>query len=100
MAVFSPWGGKKREVVSTDSDFALTQEILRTELIRSKALIGTAAFLAVLLCNVYLVAPDAVGRVWMGDLKPAYLYSVLVPFILFELWMHGVISRLLALNQD
>src|SRR6478736_2601272 len=37
-----PWGGRKREGVS-DFDCALTQEILRTELIRIKGLIGTVA---------------------------------------------------------
>ena len=29
------------------------------------------------------------SRVWHGNLKPQYLYSVIVPFILFELWVHG-----------
>jgi adenylate cyclase len=100
MILLTPWGGTKREAVSTDFDFALTQEILRTELIRIKALIGTAALLAVMICTVYLAAPEAVGRVWMGHLKPVHLFSILAPFILFELWVHGVISRHLELNQD
>jgi len=100
MAVFLPWGGKKREAVPTDFQYALTQEILRTELIRIKALIGTAAFLAAVLWTVYIFAPEAVSRVWMGHLKPAYLYAILVPFILFELWVHAVIKRHLDLNQD
>src|SRR5581483_6454185 len=100
MVVFTPWGSKKRQSVSADFDHALTQGILRTELIRTKALIGTAAFLAALLCIIYFVAPETVSRVWMGHLKPAYLYSVLVPFILFELWVHAVISRHLKLHYD
>ncbi|MBI5323489.1 adenylate/guanylate cyclase domain-containing protein [Bradyrhizobium sp.] len=100
MVLLTPWGGRKREAVSSDFDAALTQEILRTELIRIKALIGTAALLGAILWTVYLVAPEAVGRVWMGHLKPVYLYSILVPFILFELWVHAVISRHLALNRD
>jgi adenylate cyclase len=100
MVVFSPWGGRKREAVNADFDHALTQEILRTELIRIKALIGTAALLGSILCIVYFVAPETVSRVWMGHLKPQYLYSILIPFILFELWVHGVISRHLKLNQD
>jgi adenylate cyclase len=100
MAQWLPWGGKKRAAVSADFDQALTQEILRTELIRIKALIATAAFLAAVLWIVYLLAPEAVGRIWMGHLKPAYLYSILVPFILFELWVHGVIKRHLELNYD
>src|SRR5215475_13823664 len=100
MALLLPWRGEKRVSAPSDFDFALTREILRTELLRIKALIGTAAFLAVLICTVYFVAPEAMGRVWMGHLKPIYLFSILVPFILFELWVHGVISRHLELNQD
>jgi adenylate cyclase len=100
MALVLPWRVGKRETVSADFDHALTQEILRTELIRIKALIGTAAFLGGLLCIIYIVAPETVSRVWMGHLKPAYLYSVLVPFILFELWVHAVISRHLNLHHD
>ncbi len=95
-----PWTVAKREAVSSDFDRALTQEILRTELIRIKALIGTAVFLGAILCTIYLVAPEAVGRVWMGHLKPQYLYSILIPFILFELWVHAMISRHLRLGHD
>jgi len=94
-----PWGGRKREVVS-DFDHALTQEILRTELIRIKALIGTAALLAVALWSFYFFEPQVIERLWRGGLKPSYLYSLIVPFILFELWVHGVISRHIQLNRD
>jgi len=100
MPVFMPWGGRKREAASADFDFALTQEILRTELIRIKALIATAASLGVIIWTIYIVAPDTVSRIWMGHLKPVYLYSVLVPFILFELWVHAVISRHIDLHHD
>ena len=97
MAVLLPWRGEKRVSVSADFDHALTQEILRTELIRIKALIGTAALLGVALCIVYIFNPGALNRVWMGQLKPAYLYSILVPFILFELWVHAMIKRHLGI---
>ena len=60
MAVFLPWGGKKREAVPTDFQYALTQEILRTELIRIKALIGTAAFLAAGL-SLFLASPFVIA---------------------------------------
>lgn len=100
MVLLTPWGGRKREAVGADFDQALTQEILRTELIRIKALIGTAALLGAILWTIYLAAPETVSRVWMGHLKPQYLYSILVPFILFELWVHAVISRHLKLNYD
>lgn len=100
MALVLPWRVGTRESVSADFDHALTQEILRTELVRIKALIGTAALLGAMLCTVYLVEPQALNRVWMGHLKPAYLYSILVPFILFELWVHAMIKRHLNLKHD
>jgi adenylate cyclase len=71
-----------------------------TELLRIKALIGTTALIAVILLAVYLLAPEAVSRVWHGNLKPIYLYAMIVPFVLFELWIHGVISRHLAQDRD
>src|SRR6185369_630282 len=100
MALVLPWRGGKRETVSADFDRALTQEILRAELIRIKALIGTAALLGVAIWIVFILEPQALNRVWMGHLKPAYLYSILVPFILFELWVHAMIKRHLDLGHD
>jgi adenylate cyclase len=100
MAGFLGWRRAKQSEVSPEFHHAMTQEILRSELIRIKALIGTATLLAILLWTVYFLAPDAVSAVWHGNLKPSYLYSILVPFILFELWVHGVISRHLAMNKD
>ena len=98
------WSWQKKEsgrsVVSTDFQRALTQQILRTELIRIKALIGTTSLLAIILWTVYLLAPEAVSRIWHGNLRPAYLYAIIVPFILFELWVHAVISRHLRLDRD
>src|SRR5690348_616687 len=100
MILLTPWGGTKREALASDFDHALSQEILRTELIRIKALIGTAALLAVALCTFYFFEPQVLEQLWRGGLKPSYLYSILVPFILFELWVHWVISRHIQLNQD
>jgi adenylate cyclase len=90
----------QRSEMSPEFQHALTQEVLRTELIRIKTLIGTTALLGGILLAVYLFAPEAVSKVWHGNLKPSYLYSVMVPFILFELWVHGVVSRHLKLHQD
>jgi adenylate cyclase len=90
----------RRSEVSPEFHQAMTQEILRTELIRIKALIGTTALLGGILLTVYLFAPEAVSRVWHGNLKPSYLFSIMVPFILFELWVHGAVTRHLKLHQD
>ena len=100
MAGLWGWRRKSRTAVSSEFEHALTQEVLRTELIRIKALIGTTAVLAVILWSVYILEPQAVNRVWHGGLKPSYLYSIMVPFILFEFWVHGVIARHLQMNRD
>src|SRR6266850_933807 len=97
------WSKKKDgqgSAVSADFQHALMQEVLRTELLRIKALIATTALLVVILLAVYFLAPEAVSRVWHGNLRPAYLYAIIVPFILFELWVHGVISRHLQRGRD
>jgi adenylate cyclase len=97
------WGKKKdgqEPAVSADFQRALTQEVMTTELLRIKALIATTALLAVILWTVYFFAPEAVSRVWHGNLKPSYLYSIIVPFILFELWVHGAITRHMRQGRD
>jgi adenylate cyclase len=92
--------GEQRSAVSADFEHALTQEVLRTELARIKALIATTSLLVAILWTVYILEPDAVNHIWRGRLRPAYLYLILIPFILFELWVHAVIKRQLKLNRD
>jgi adenylate cyclase len=97
------WGkGKSEQEPAMSADFqrALTQEVMTTELLRIKALIATTALLAVILSTVYFIAPEVVSRVWHGNLKPSYLYSIIVPFILFELWVHGAITRHMRQGRD
>ncbi|HZC95934.1 MAG TPA: adenylate/guanylate cyclase domain-containing protein [Bradyrhizobium sp.] len=95
------WDNKEaRPTVSADFQHALMQQVLRTELIRVKALIGTAAFLTVMLLILYTVDPYAVEHLWHGRLNPAALFKILIPFILFELWIHSSISRHLRLDRD
>lgn len=97
------WGKKTKEQdtgVSADFRRALTQEVMATELLRIKALIGTTALLAIILWMVYFFAPEKISQVWHGNLKPHYLYSIIVPFILFELWVHGAITRHMREGRD
>jgi len=98
------WFGQGKTIegsaVSAGFQHALTQEVLRTELIRVKALIGTAAVLGLLLLTIHTIDPYAVEHLWHGRLKPTDLYLILVPFILFELWVHMVIGRHLKLGRD
>ena len=61
--------------VSADFQRALTQEVMRTELIRIKALIGTtAAARGHCLDHLLHSRPMRSSIVWHGSLKPHYLY--------------------------
>ena len=73
MACF--WRGNAREqrsALSADFEHALTQEVLRTELVRIKALIATTSLLTVILWTVYILEPDAVNHIWRGRLRPRH----------------------------
>jgi adenylate cyclase len=92
--------GKQRPAVSVDFDHALGREVMRTELVRVKALIITASVLVLIIWAIHIFDPEVVQRVWHSRVNPAYLYAILIAFILFELWVHGVISRNLKLDRD
>ncbi|MBT1511791.1 adenylate/guanylate cyclase domain-containing protein [Bradyrhizobium sp. SRL28] len=97
------WGkGKNDQDTGVSADFqrALMQEVMKTELLRIKALIGTMILLFAIIWTVYFLAPEKVNQLWHGNLKPHYLYSVIVPFILFELWVHGSITRHMRQGRD
>ncbi len=95
------WTGKAdRAAVSDDFRKTLTREILKTELIRIKALIVTTSALTLVLWAFYIIAPEQLNQLWHGKLKPAYLYIILVPFILFELFVHAMIKRQIKLDTD
>ncbi|MET3839266.1 adenylate/guanylate cyclase domain-containing protein [Bradyrhizobium sp. OAE829] len=99
--MFGFWGNtSEKPVVSADFQRALTQQILRTELIRIKALIGTTVLIGVLILIVHALDPDAIQKLWHGRFDPSELFIVLVPFVLFELWVHSVITRHLGKDQD
>ncbi|MGE9007335.1 adenylate/guanylate cyclase domain-containing protein [Leptospira interrogans] len=99
--MFGFWGNtSEKPVVSADFQRALTQQILRTELIRIKALIGTTVLIGVLILIVHALDPNAIQKLWHGRFDPSELFIVLVPFVLFELWVHAVITRHLGKDQD
>jgi len=79
-------GGGQGPAISADFQHALMQQVLRTELIRVKALVGTSVVLTVMLLGLYYFDPYAVNHLWHGSLKPTYIFAILVPFMLFELW--------------
>jgi adenylate cyclase len=73
---------------------------MSTELLRIKALIATAVLLSIIVWTVYFIVPEKVSQVWHGNLKPQYLYSIILPFILFEWWVHGAITRYMNRGRD
>src|ERR1700712_5439067 len=80
------WSNKgERPTVSPDFQRALTQQILRTELIRIKALIGTTTLFASLILVIHFLDPGAVQHLWHGKLNPSDLFKILLPFILYEI---------------
>ncbi|MGO4715159.1 adenylate/guanylate cyclase domain-containing protein [Bradyrhizobium sp. 2TAF24] len=100
--MWSRWrkGGADQPVVSPEFRQELTRQILKTELIRIKALIVTTTVLAAALWCMYTYALDHVQLIWRGRLKPDYLYLILGPFIAYELVLHAVIKRRLGLDRD
>jgi adenylate cyclase len=90
----------ERSAVSAEFQHALMQQVMRTELIRVKALIGTTAVLVAVILILHAIDPYAVEHLWHGKLKPTDLYTILIPFILFELWVHISISRHLKQDRD
>jgi adenylate cyclase len=86
--------------MSAGFDHALMREVLRTELVRIKALIATTVILVVVILAAHILEPEAVSQLWRGRWRPVYLYVLLVPFILFELWVHTVIVGYLKLDRD
>ncbi|CAN5376665.1 adenylate/guanylate cyclase domain-containing protein [soil metagenome] len=101
MGWLESWRGKAdRAAFSDDFRRVLTREILKTELVRIKALIVTTTTLTLVLWVFYFLAPEQVNQLWHGKLKPAYLYIILVPFILFELFIHAMVKRQITLDRD
>jgi adenylate cyclase len=97
---WSRTSGGERPSVSADFRHELSREILKTELVRIKALIVTTSAIATVLWMVYILAPEQLNHLWHGRLKPAYLYVILVPFIVFEVFVHAMVKRQLALDRD
>jgi adenylate cyclase len=93
-------GGEQRAAVSAGFEHALTREVLRTELVRVKALIATALVFFVVLWAVDLLRPEGLDHIWRGRFRPAYLSLILIPFVLFELSVHALIRRNLRLDHD
>jgi adenylate cyclase len=86
--------------MAADFERELTREVLRTELLRVRALVLTGCVMILFLTAIYLTDPTVVNRVWRGTLGLTEVYGLLIGFILFELWVHSQIRRNLKLDRD
>ena len=92
--------GEQQPTVSADFSHALTREILRTELLRIRAILVTLAVLLTILLVAYAIWPQAIERIWRGQLPILPLAAILVPFVLFELSVLRVLNTRLQEGGD
>src|SRR3979490_2182747 len=97
------WGGKQAgqgPAVSADFAHALTREILSTELLRVKVILGTLTLLLAALVGSYAISPDVIERIWHGHLPILPLAAAFVPFVLFELSVLRLLKARLKQGRD
>lgn len=92
--------GVTRPAVSAEFEHMLMREVLRTEQVRVKALIATVTLLAAAVWAVDVLQPEALNRIWHGNLRASHLLFILFPFILFELWILAALKRFQKLDRD
>jgi adenylate cyclase len=92
--------GGSHERVSKEFDHLLMREVMRSELVRIRTLIGVTAVIAVIVAVVHIFVPEVVQRIWRGGVSPNAIYPILIGFILLELWIYRAISHHLELDRD
>ena len=100
MVSFASRKTRLHAAMSEDFERELTREVLRTELIRVRALIVTGCVLLLFVSMMYMVDPAVMNRVWQGVEGFVEIYGILFGFILFEIWVHSQIRRNLKLDRD
>lgn len=100
MVRFASRKSRQHAVLSEEFERELTREVLRTELLRVRALVMTGCVMMIFLTAIYLVDPAVVNRVWRGTEGLAEVYGLLIGFILFEVWVHTQIRKNLRLDRD
>ncbi|WP_024519260.1 adenylate/guanylate cyclase domain-containing protein [Bradyrhizobium sp. Tv2a-2] len=87
------------EAASKEFEHMLMREVMRTELVRVRAVIAVAIGIIVVAGTVHILYPELVERVWHG-VDPNAVFRILFGLILFEVWVHAVISNHLKLDRD
>jgi adenylate cyclase len=79
---------------------ALAREMLLTEKLRIKTIIGTVSFVTVALSIAFLLTPTSFARISNGHFDLASSYVTTVPLVLFELFVLTRINQRIAAGQD
>jgi adenylate cyclase len=87
------------EPASKQFEHMLMREVMRTELIRVRAIIVVSLVIMVNVAMVHLLFPNVVESVWHG-VNPHTIYRVLIGLIIFEVWVHTAISKHLLRDED
>jgi adenylate cyclase len=90
---------RPREAVSKEFEHMLMREVMRTELIRVRALIIVALVIMFNISAVRIFFPVVEERIWRG-VNPNAIYLILTCFVLFELFVHRTIKHHLQLDRD
>jgi adenylate cyclase len=100
MVSFASGKVRPKAVLSEEFERELTREVLRTELLRVRALIATGLVMMVLLTATFVIDPAIANRIWHGTEGMVREYALVVGFLLFEVWVHSQIRRNLELDRD
>jgi adenylate cyclase len=87
------------EAVSKDFEHMLMREVMRSELVRIRAVIAVAIGIMIVAGIVHIFYPELVQRIWHG-VDPNAIFRILFGLILFELWVHTSIRNHLKLDRD
>lgn len=100
MVSFASGKARPKAVLSEEFERELTREVLRTELLRVRALIATGLVMMVLLTATFVIDPAIANRIWHGTEGMVREYALVVGYLLFEVWVHSQIRRNLELDRD
>jgi len=100
-AITQIWNGMfgAREAVSKEFEHMLMREVMRTELIRVRALIIVALLIMFNISVVRIFFPGVEERIWRS-VNPNAIYLILTGLVLFELFVHRTIKHYLQLDRD
>jgi adenylate cyclase len=87
------------EPVSKEFEHLLMREVMRTELLRVRALIIVALLIMFNISLVRTLFPGVEEHIWRG-INPNAVYLILTGFILFEWWVYTAIRHHMKLDQD